>query len=400
MDIRELSRTEGQSIWQISLDRTAFYPTSGGQPFDTGMLRAASRSGAVLEIPVLEVEEDESGSIWHATQKPIAAATEVEGIIDWERRRDHMQQHSGQHLLSAVFARELHAHTVSFHLGEETSTIDLDVTAIAHASFERVERIVNEIIAENRPVRVVNVSRQEAENLLAQGKIRKLPPREGSIRLIEIEEYDLNACGGTHVQATGQIGGLLLRGMEKARQGIRVEFVCGLRAVAEARREHDLLGQAAAALSLGRREVPEAVERLIADSKAAAKERQRLKETMASYQSIALAKEAAPMGNLRLVRQTLSSEDAAYIKLLALRTAAGAPDLAVLLASTAQDPAAIVVAAGAGTTFSCGELVKSELAKLGLRGGGSRDLAQGQVPKEKVDAFFDEVEKQLLASSL
>ncbi len=395
MDIRELSRTEGQSTWQIALDRTAFYPTSGGQPFDTGMLRAASRSGAVLEIPVLEVEEDESGRIWHATQKPIAASTEVEGTIDWERRRDHMQQHSGQHLLSAVFARELQAHTVSFHLGEETSTIDLDTTAIAHSSFERIEKIANEIIAENRPLRVVNVSREEAERLLAEGKLRKLPSREGSIRLIEIEEYDLNACGGTHVQSTGQISSLLLRGLEKVRQGVRVEFVCGLRAVVQARKEHVLLSQAASALSLGKNEVPDAIERLIADSKAAGKERQRLKESLASYQATALAKEAAPKGSLRIVRQVLAGEDAVYIKLLASRTAAAAPDLVVLLAATAQDPSSIVVAAGAGTSFSCGELVKNELTKLGLRGGGSRDLAQGQIPREKVEAFFDAIEKQL-----
>lgn len=398
-DIRELSRTEGQSIWQIALDRTAFYPTSGGQPFDTGVLRASSRSGAVLEIPVLEVEEDEGGRIWHATQKPISSATQVEGIIDWQRRRDHMQQHSGQHLLSAVFARGLNAHTVSFHLGEETSTIDLDTSTLAHSSLEHVERIANEIIAENRPVRVLTVSREEAEKLLAQGELRKLPPREGSIRLIEIEGYDLNACGGTHVQATGQIGGLLLRGMEKVRQGVRVEFVCGLRAVAEARKDHVGLSRTAAALSLGRKEVPEAVERLLSDVKAAGKERQRLKEALAGYQAMALVKEAVPFGELHLIRQVFPGEDAAFIKLLASRSAASDTKLVIMLASTAQDPASIVLAAGSGTTFSCGETLKTELLKLGLRGGGSRDMAQGQVPREKLETFFDEVEKQLLAIS-
>jgi alanyl-tRNA synthetase len=395
-DIRELSRTAGQSIWQIALDRTAFYPTSGGQPFDTGMLRASSRSGAVLEIPVLEVEEDETGFIWHATPKPITAATEVEGVVDWDRRRDHMQQHSGQHLLSAVFAHELNAHTVSFHLGEETSTIDLNISAMAQASLERVERIANEIIAENRSVRVLTVSREEAEKLQAEGKLRKLPPREGAIRLIEIEEYDLNACGGTHVQGTGQIGGLFLRGTEKVRQGIRVEFVCGLRAVTEARREHALLTHTAAVLSLRRQEIPEAVERLISDAKVGGKERQRLRESLADYQAIALARGAVTKGNIRLVRQTLPGEDAMYIRLLASRIAASEPDLVALLASTAEDPAAIVLAAGFGTSISCGELVKAELAQIGLRGGGSRDLAQGQIPVESVEAFFDALEKHLL----
>lgn len=394
-DIRELSRTEGQSIWQLALDRTAFYPTSGGQPFDTGVLRASSRSGAILEIPVLEVEEDEAGRIWHAIQKPISAGTEVEGVIDWERRRDHMQQHSGQHLLSAVFAKELQAQTVSFHLGEESSTIDLEIGSLAQSSLERVDRIANELIAENRPVRIVHVSREEADRLLAEGKLRKLPPREGSIRLIEIENVDLNACGGTHVHSTGQIGGLFLLGMEKVRQGIRVEFVCGLRAVAKLREEHALLGRAAGALSLGRKEVPEAIERLLAEAKAAAKERQKLKETVAEYQALALAKEARSLGTLRLVRQSVAGEDALFLKLLASRTVASAPDLVAVFASTAQDPSPVVIAAGSGTSFSCGELMKAELAKLGLRGGGSRDMAQGQVPREKVESFLDEIEKQL-----
>src|SRR5579883_2211238 len=193
VDIREASRTGGLSLWQIALDRTAFYPTSGGQPFDTGTLTATSRNGAVLEIPVESVEEDEAGHVWHFTRKPLTAGTEVHGSIDWPRRLDHIQQHSGQHLLSAVFARELAAHTVSFHLGESLSTIDLATGPIAHYSLERVERIANEIIAENRPVTIRTVSRDEAEKLLAEGALRKLPGREGSIRLIEIAAYDLNA---------------------------------------------------------------------------------------------------------------------------------------------------------------------------------------------------------------
>jgi alanyl-tRNA synthetase len=398
-DIRELSRSEGQSIWQIALDRTAFYPTSGGQPFDTGRLLASSRSGAVLEIPVLEVEEDEAGCIWHATPKPITAATQVEGVIDWDRRRDHMQQHSGQHLLSAVFARELNAHTVSFHLGLETSTIDITLSEIEQRSLERIERIANEIIAENRPVRVLTIMREEAEALLAEGKLRKLPPREGSMRLIEIEDYDLNACGGTHVQNTGQIGGLLLRSTEKVRQGMRVEFVCGLRAVSEARRDYDLLTRTSAKLSLGKKEVPDAVERLVSDAKATGKERQSLKESLAAYQAIALSQSAVSKGNLRLVRQVISGEDAAYLRIVALRIATLAPDLVVFLASHAQNSASIVVASGTGTSFSCGELVKAELAQLGLRGGGSRDLAQGQIPGEKVEMFFDALEKQISAST-
>src|SRR3984885_12385223 len=189
-DIREASRADGVSIWQIALDRTAFYPTSGGQPHDTGILRATSRNGAVLEAAIEGVEEDESGQIWHFTRKPLQAGTPVEGEIDWQRRLDHIQQHSGQHLLSAVFARELNAPTVSFHLGESSSTIDLAVDSLAHHSLERVERIANELIAEDRAVTVRTVDRREADALLAAGTLRKLPEREGTIRIIEITGYD------------------------------------------------------------------------------------------------------------------------------------------------------------------------------------------------------------------
>ncbi len=178
-DIRETSRADGVSIWQIALDRTAFYPTSGGQPCDTGLLKANSRGGAVLEAPVESVEEDEDGTVWHFTRKPIAAGTEVQGEIDRARRMDHIQQHSGQHLLSAVFAQELKTPTVSFHLGETVLTIDLTAKPMAQHSLERVERIANELIAENRAVTVRTVERREAEALLADGKLRKLPSREG-----------------------------------------------------------------------------------------------------------------------------------------------------------------------------------------------------------------------------
>ena len=282
-DIREVSRNQGRSLWQIALDRSAFYPTSGGQPHDTGMLTATSSGGAVLEAPILAVEEDEQGEVWHTTPKPLLAGTAVRGYVDWSRRRDHMQQHSGQHLLSALVHRQLGAATVSFHLGEMTSTIDLVREAISPEELERVEDAANEIIAEDRAVTMRTIPRAEAEMLLAAGTLHKLPEREGDIRLIEIDEVDLNACGGTHVRSTGQIGGLLIRGTERMRQGIRVEFVCGMRAAVTARRDLATLTRAATALSVGRLEVAEAVERLLAEGKAAHKARQKLTEEMAGY---------------------------------------------------------------------------------------------------------------------
>jgi alanyl-tRNA synthetase len=381
-DIREVSRSEGQSLWQIALDRTAFYPTSGGQPFDTGVLRAVSRTGAVLEAPIETIEEDEHGEVWHFTLKPLQAGTAVEGEIDWKRRLDHLQQHSGQHLLSAVFARELQAQTVSFHLGEASSTIDLSTVSPAHHSIERVERLANELIAEDRAVRIRIVSHEEAEAMLAAGKLRKLPERAGAIRLIEIEDYDLNACGGTHVRSTGQIGSLLIRGVEKVSRGVRIEFVCGLRAVAAARRDNALLTQAAALVSAGAADLPAAIERLQGEAKSMTKERQRLREELASYQAVQLAVEVQIEDGLRLVGRSYRDRDREYVRLLASRLSATVPRTAALFFATDTEPASVVLAHSHDMDFHCGQLLKESLAQLGLRGGGSSDLAQGEVPHE------------------
>ena len=378
-DIREVSRTQGQTLWQIALDRTAFYPVSGGQPYDTGVLRATAPSGATLNAPILAVEEDEKGEIWHTTQKPLLAGTAVQGEIDWRRRRDHMQQHSGQHLLSAVFHRETGAPTISFHLGEMTSTIDLAVDGVSPEELERVENAVNEKIAEDLQVRMRTVPRSDAETLLANGELRKLPEREGAIRLIEIEGVDLNACGGTHVRSTGQIGALLIRGTERVSKGVRIEFVCGLRAWQAAHADFSILRRAAQALTVGRLQLPEAVDRLLAENKAGHKKQQKLCEELVDYQVARLAVEEPIEGGLRLVHREFADHDATYIKLLASRLTASLPQTCVLLASTAQEPARVVVASSRDLAIDCNAALRDALAQFGARGGGSPQMAQGQI---------------------
>ncbi len=391
-EIHELSRTEGQSIWKVALDRTAFYPASGGQPHDLGTLTATSRSGAVLEVPVIAVEEDGHGEVWHHTLKPLLAGTEITGEIDWTRRFDHMQQHSGQHLLSAVFLRELNAPTMSFHLGEISSTIDLSLESLAPQSVERVERIANEIIAEDRPVTMRTISREEAEALLAAGHLRKLPDRQGNIRLIEIADCDLNACGGTHVRSTGQIGGLLIRGIERVRQGVRVEFVCGLRAVMAARQDFSALTRSAGLLSTPRADVPVAIEKVLGESKASAKAKQKLYEELANYHTARLLVEVWMKDGLRIVRRTFPDRDADYVKLLASRLTSAAPHTVALLASTLREPAFVVVAQSGDLDFHAGQILKEALAKMGLRGGGSATLAQGDAPQDHLHSLLDSLE--------
>jgi alanyl-tRNA synthetase len=386
-EVRELARVDGNPTWHLSLDCTAFYPTSGGQPFDTGILIANSPGEAALEIPVEEVEEDEEGRVWHLVRSQLAAGTSVTGQINWDRRFDHMQQHSGQHLLSAVFLRELQMNTVSFHLGEDASTIDLTGGPLAQDSLERVERLANEIIGEGRAVTTHYISRSEAEAMLAAGELRKLPERQGTIRLIEIADCDRNACGGTHVCSTGQIGALLVRGVEKVSRGVRVEFVCGLRTVRSARVDAAILRETAGLLSIGSPDLPTVVGRLLADAKLAAKERQKLREELAAFQAAAMVDEVPIDNGLRLVSRRWSDRDRDYVKLLASRTSAAAPATAVIFCAKEGDSARVFVARSKDLRFDCGRILREALSNLGLRGGGSADLAQGEVPAKQEPAL-------------
>jgi alanyl-tRNA synthetase len=416
-DIREHSRSGGASLWQVALDRTAFYPTSGGQPHDTGTLGAIAPSGARLEAPVVDAEEDEQGEVWHLTSKPLLAGTQIEGQVDWTRRLDHMQQHSGQHLLSALFHQELGALTVSFHLGDTLSTIDLNSESIQPEQLVRIEQLANAIVAEARPVVQRTVTSADAGILLQSGALRKLPLRSGDIRLIVIPgknagtqmavaedaakpDLDVNACGGTHVSSTSQIGAVLIRGTERIRQAVRVSFLCGNRAITAARADDALLTGLGREFSVGRADLPAAVSRLKADAKAGAKERQSLREELANYHAARLLVEDPPHHDLRIVRRVFSDRDAEYIKLLASRVATAAPHTIALLASTQQSPAAVVMSSSQELGRNAGELLRAALAQAGGRGGGSPTLAQGLVSRDQLDTIFDGLETMLRSRPL
>ena len=221
-EVRELQHGTAKDLRPaLILDRTAFYPTSGGQPFDTGWLipDATSPNSELQKLRVTEVAEREDGQIVHYLEPAVAEnkltlqkGSRVRGLIDPARRRDHMQQHSGQHILSAAFVRLFNMSTVSFHMGDECCSIDLDAPLLTREQVESAERLSNEIIQENRPVEVRYATQDDAATL----GLRKLPPAERDhLRLIDIRDFDLTACGGTHVRATGQVGCILLRKTEK-----------------------------------------------------------------------------------------------------------------------------------------------------------------------------------------
>lgn len=409
-DIREHSRSGGTSLWQVALDRTAFYPTSGGQPHDTGELTAMAPSGARLEASVIDVDEDEHGEVWHLTSKPLLAGTQIEGRVDWARRLDHMQQHSGQHLLSALFHQEVGALTVSFHLGDTVSTIDLNTESLEPKQLAHIERLANAIVEEGRPVIQRIVTSADAETLLQSGALRKLPVRSGDIRLIVIPEtdapsrngeggakpdLDVNACGGTHVSSTSQIGAVLIRGTERIRQAVRVSFLCGNRAISAARADDALLTGLGREFSVGRADLPAAASRLKGDAKAGAKERQALREELANYHAARLLVEDPPHHDLRIVRRVFSDRDADYVKLLASRVTSAAPHTIALLASTQQSPATVVMGSSQELGRNAGELLRAALAQSGGRGGGSPTLAQGLVSRDQLDTMLNGLEALL-----
>jgi alanyl-tRNA synthetase len=230
-EARVLAVAGAPAATSVVLDRSAFYPTSGGQVFDTGWLEVVADANTSKRLRVRDVTEDEqTGDVLHVVEgesSAVQAGDVVRGVIDGERRRDHMQQHSGQHVLSAAFEKLYDMATVSFHMGDENCTIDLATGSVSPKQLLAVERLANEVIAEDRRVEIRFATPDEARTM----GVRKIPAAEReNLRLIDIRDFDLNACGGTHVGSTGQIGSILLRKTEKVKQGVRVEFVCGLRA--------------------------------------------------------------------------------------------------------------------------------------------------------------------------
>lgn len=388
--IRELARVDGAQVWQIALDRTAFYPTSGGQPYDTGMLVATARSGACLEVPITGVEEDAAGEVWHTTSKPLQEGTTVVGRVEAARRRDHMQQHSGQHLLSAVLDREFHARTISFHLGERESTIDLEGATLDANALDRAELLVNDAIREALPVSIRYASLEEAQALQAAGILRKLPPRSGDIRIVEIAGLDVNACGGTHVQSTAELGPLLLRGTEMVRGTTRLSFICGHRATAAAGRDFRQLQLLAQLLTTAVDSIPASVERLKSEQKQQAKTVAALLQDLASLEAAALGKTETPV-----IHAVSGNRDTAYAKMLATSIVRDTPARAALITAAEADRTNMVLASKPGLT-DCGTLLRTTLAAHGGRGGGSGDMAQGAVSVERTDAAMGALRAAIL----
>jgi len=351
----------------VTLDRTAFYPTSGGQPFDTGTLGDA----AVLEV----IDDEESGEILHVVDRAIAQDTAVRGTIDRARRLDHMQQHTGQHILSAAFEKLHHARTVSFHLGTETSTIDLDREVNA-AAVAAAERLANDVVWDDRPVGIRYASEDEAALL----PLRKEPKRTGRLRLIEVPDCDLSACGGTHVPRTGVIGMIAVSGVERFKGGLRVSFVCGGRALARFARMRAALDDSIKRISVHPDELPAAIGRLQDEIKAQRHTIRAQQEKLAASEADALRAGAEVANGIALVVAYVAGWDSNGIKLLASTLTSGPGVVAALVGD--GSPAPVVIARSEDARIDAGEVLRGLLAELGGKGGGKPGMAQGAVSAE------------------
>lgn len=345
----------------VVLDTTAFYPTSGGQPFDTGSLGDAS---------VVEVLESEAGEVLHVLDRELRLGQTVHGKVDAARRLDHMQQHTGQHVLSAAFDRLHRARTVGFHLGAVVSTVDLDID-LSPQAISAAEADANRVVWENRPVLIRFVSEAEAAAL----PLRKEPDRGGTLRVIEVEDYDLSACGGTHVAATGAIGLIAVLSAERLRGGTRLEFVCGGRALRFFHAFHDAVAGCIRHVSVAPDALPGAVERLQNESRDQRKTIRDLQERLAGYEAIALAARAETAGGGRQVVEAVDGRDQSGLKAMASAICAS-PGFQVALVSTAT-PHLVVVARSADRSVDCGKVLRGLTATFGGRGGGRPELAQG-----------------------
>lgn len=343
------------------LDRTAFYPTSGGQPHDAGQL------GGIAVIDVV----DEGERIAHLLAEPLPAGPTT-GRVDWPRRFDHMQQHTGQHLFSAVVADLLGYATVGVHFGKDVSTLDLEGGQLTPDQVRLAEHRANEVVVQNRPVKV---SFEEAGEAIG---LRKTVPRAGTLRIITIEELDRSACGGTHVNATGEIGAILIRKVERVRKGVRLEFLCGARAVQRARGDHELLSALAAQFSASVDELPG----LITAQRAELREAISTSRTLEAGLDLHRARElyAGATMDASGIRRVLVRHPTGSVNALKGVAQAFASMPRAIFVGATENPPAILLATSSDSGIDAASVLKGLLAGVGGRGGGSARMAQGTVP--------------------
>ena len=350
---------EKERVYAV-LKETAFYPTGGGQPHD---------EGALNNIKVVDVEEVE-GEIRHYLEGELdTSTTEVSGEIDWKRRFDHMQQHAGQHILSAAFEELYGYKTVSFHLGRETLTIDLEISELPAEHAEEAERLANAIILENRPIESKCVSAEEASKF----PLRKKLSVSEDIRLVIIPEFDYNGCGGTHPTSTGQVSGVKILDWERQKKKIRVQFVCGSRILAQLQTKYEITRNLSQLLNAPEKELPSAASRLIENGKDLEKQLEEAKETLLAFE----AKELYTAEEGEYVSQVFKGRTIQELQKLARLIASQSENADVILINETADKLQFVCAKGADSESDMKSLSAELLQKINGKGGGNPQFAQG-----------------------
>ncbi len=365
-DARVVDVTERVSGWAaVILDRTAFYPTGGGQPSDTGTLNGAR---------VVECIDDGDSGVLHVVQGAAPkTGTTVHGRIDWARRLDHMQQHTGQHILSSAFVTLFNAPTKSFRVLDHSFEIDVYLAIPTTEVIERAVELANNVIWENRAITIRNVSAEEASSL----PLRRDSAREGELRIIEIGGFDLTPCGGTHAYRTGEVGMIAVRSWERAKGLTRIEFVAGTRALADYRRANQSAREIAALFSTGRDDAPTLASHMLSENKELHRRVRLLEEIAAGVEAQGLLESAKVRADgTRVIAHTFEGRDADDLKRVAHSLVAN-PQVIALLGSRDDETARLVFARSEDVNDDMNALMRNACALLDGRGGGRPDMAQG-----------------------
>jgi len=375
---RVVAREEIDRGPAVLLDRTAFYPTSGGQPNDTGRLD---------DIPVLDVWEDVGGEVWHLLDR-FPARDDVRCEIDWDRRFDHMQQHTGQHLLSAAFVELLDAPTVSFHLGADESTIDLDTSELDWDPAFQVESAVNRVIWENRDVEVRTFNESEIHEV----PLRKPPQVSGDIRVVWVRGFDASACGGTHVSRTGAVGLLKITRIERYKGGMRIGFVCGERALRDYRRVLRSMQQASAGLSVHQDELPDAVARMREESKETGRSLRAALGELVTYEAQRLLEETPEFDGVRRIAAYLEDRSFEHARAVAAQLGSRPRTLALLATSEPKGTRLVCQRSDDLPDVDATAVLRHALDLLGGRGGGTANQAQGGSGPQRPETIVEALE--------
>ena len=370
----------------IFLEQTAFYPTSGGQPHDTGTIN---------DIEVLDVYENESNDIVHIMKQPVEDR-DVVGRIYWERRFDHMQQHTGQHLLSQAFIKKCNADTISFHLGDESATLDLNQTGLSAETISAVEEFTNRIVYENRQVIGHIISINELDHF----PVRKPASVDGKIRIIEIENFDYSPCGGTHCSRTGEIGAVKINRHENYKDGTRIHFKCGIRALRDYQEKSKILKQIGEHLSTGEPELYRNIKKLQLELKSLRREHGDLKNRYLDHEARAIFAERKDLENLDIISKVFTDRDPKELKLLAQKLVQYGANTVVLFGTETGGKASLLFLRSEAIPIDMGKLMQQACAVIGGRGGGRPEQAQGGGPAEdKLEIALNRALEEVLKQS-